>query len=57
VPASEELADLLRQVDGPTGAGMIGLDDQEVALGIEYAHYLRDRFTVIKLSRILGIHS
>jgi glycerol-1-phosphate dehydrogenase [NAD(P)+] len=57
VPASEELADLLRQVDGPTDAGMIGLGDQEVALGIEYAHYLRDRFTVIKLSRILGIHS
>jgi glycerol-1-phosphate dehydrogenase [NAD(P)+] len=57
VPTSEELADLLRQVDGPTDAGMIGLNEEEVALAIEYSHYLRHRFTVIKLSRILGIHS
>jgi glycerol-1-phosphate dehydrogenase [NAD(P)+] len=57
VPTSEELADLLRQVHGPTDAGMIGLNEEEVALAIEYSHYLRHRFTVIKLSRILGIHS
>jgi glycerol-1-phosphate dehydrogenase [NAD(P)+] len=57
VPTSGELADLLRQVHGPTGAGMIGLNEEEVALAIEYSHYLRHRFTVIKLSRILGIHS
>jgi glycerol-1-phosphate dehydrogenase [NAD(P)+] len=56
VPTSGELVDLLRQVDGPTDARMIGLDEEEVALAIEYAHYLRDRFTVIKLSRIFGVH-
>jgi glycerol-1-phosphate dehydrogenase [NAD(P)+] len=55
VPKPEELADLLRQVGGPTDASTLGLGDEEVALGLEYSHYLRNRFTVMKLSRIIGV--
>jgi glycerol-1-phosphate dehydrogenase [NAD(P)+] len=55
VPTSQELVALTRQVGGPVNAKMIGLGDDEIALGLEYSHYLRNRFTVLKLSRILGI--
>jgi hypothetical protein len=46
---------LLREVGGPVNAHLIGLEGEEVRLGLEYSHYLRNRFTVIKLSRIIGI--
>ncbi len=55
VPASCELADWLREVGGPVNAQLIGLEGEEVRLGLEYSHYLRNRFTVIKLSRIIGV--
>jgi glycerol-1-phosphate dehydrogenase [NAD(P)+] len=55
VPAPHALVDLLRQVGGPVDAAMIGLEDEEVALSLEYSHYLRNRFTVIKLSRTVGV--
>jgi len=55
VPTSQELVDLTRKAGGPVNAKMIGLDDDEIALGLEYSHYLRNRFTVLKLSRIIGI--
>lgn len=55
VPTPQKLIDLLRQVGGPVDTQTIGLDDEEVAVAIEYAHYLRNRFTGIKLSRMLGI--
>jgi glycerol-1-phosphate dehydrogenase [NAD(P)+] len=55
VPTSQELVDLTRKAGGPVNAKMIGLGDDEIALGLEYSHYLRNRFTVLKLSRIIGI--
>lgn len=55
VPKPEALADLLRKVGGPTDTSTLGLGDEEVALGLEYSHYLRNRFTVMKLSRIIGV--
>jgi glycerol-1-phosphate dehydrogenase [NAD(P)+] len=55
VPGPEILADMLRKVGGPTDAAMLGLGDEEVALGLEYSHYLRNRFTVMKLCRIIGV--
>ncbi len=55
VPAPPELAALARKAGGPVDAAMIGLADEEIALGLEFAHYLRNRFTVLKLSRMLGI--
>jgi glycerol-1-phosphate dehydrogenase [NAD(P)+] len=55
VPKPEVLADLLRKVGGPTDARMLGLEEEEIALGLEYSHYLRNRFTVMKLCRIIGL--
>jgi len=55
VPTSQELVDLTRKVGGPVNAKMIGLGEDEMALGLEYSHYLRNRFTILKLSRIVDI--
>lgn len=55
VPAPQELAGWLRTAGGPTDAKTLGLNDQEVANAVAHSHFLRNRFTVAKLSRILGI--
>lgn len=54
VPAPQQIAAWLRQVGAPTDGKDIGLSDEEVALAVEYGPYLRNRFTVIKLSQLLG---
>jgi glycerol-1-phosphate dehydrogenase [NAD(P)+] len=51
----EEIAALLRQAGAATDGAALGLSAEEVARGLEYGHYLRNRFTVIKLSRVLGL--
>jgi glycerol-1-phosphate dehydrogenase [NAD(P)+] len=55
VPSAQELTAWLKTVGGATTPAMLGLDDAEVALALDVAHYFRNRFTVIKLNRILGI--
>jgi glycerol-1-phosphate dehydrogenase [NAD(P)+] len=55
VPTPEELVALARKAGGPFNAEMIGLREDEVALGVDYCHYLRNRFTILKLCRILGL--
>ena len=55
VPPAQELADWLRQVGGAINPAALGLDDAEVALAQDVSHYFRNRFTVMKLDRILGI--
>ncbi len=55
VPAPEVIASYLRKVGAPTSAEELGLAPEEVAPGFEYGHYLRNRFTVMKLSRILDV--
>jgi glycerol-1-phosphate dehydrogenase [NAD(P)+] len=55
VPSARELGDMLRQVGGAVDARTLGLSDEEVAQGMEYSHYFRNRFTVLKLSRIIRI--
>jgi len=55
VPPAQELADWLRQVGGAINPAALGLDDAEVALAQDASHYFRNRFTVMKLDRILGI--
>lgn len=55
VPSPQMLAGLLRSVGGPIEPVAIGLSDAELALALDYSHYLRNRFTVLKLNRILGI--
>jgi glycerol-1-phosphate dehydrogenase [NAD(P)+] len=55
VPSSQELTRQLREVGGAVDMKNLGLATEEVAFALEHAHYLRNRFTVIKLSRMLGI--
>jgi glycerol-1-phosphate dehydrogenase [NAD(P)+] len=55
VPPGPELAALLRQVGAPSDAGSLGLNEADVEQALEYAHYLRGRFTVHTLGRLLQL--
>ena len=57
VPDAAEIAGWLRRAGGPTTPAEVGLDAEEYAQGIAYAHYYRPRFTVAKLSQLLGLAS
>ena len=52
---SSTILDLLRQVGAPTDWKTLGLDETMVEPALLYGHYLRNRFTVIKLCGVLGI--
>jgi len=55
VPAPELITGYLRQVGGSASAQELGLAAEEVSPGFQYGHYLRNRFSVVKLSRILDV--
>ena len=55
VPAPEKLADLLSQAGGATRPAGLGLSDEEVQQALTESHFLRNRFTICKLGRILGL--
>ena len=55
VPPDGEILGWLRRAGGPVTGAEIGLSDAEVAQGIACGHYYRNRFTVGKLSWMLGI--
>ena len=55
VPPVQDIVNLLHTVGGAVKAQELGLTDQDVALAMEYSHYHRNRFTIAKLSRILGL--
>jgi glycerol-1-phosphate dehydrogenase [NAD(P)+] len=55
VPPAGEVAKLLETAGGPSRVDQIGISGEERAMAIADAHYLRDRFTVRKLTRMLGI--
>lgn len=55
VPDAQTFRSLLQQVHGPTTVQELGLTAAEQTLVEENAHYLRNRFTVRKLGRVLGI--
>lgn len=55
VPPTQELVQMLRLAGGPTDTRGLGLGDEEVAQGLEYSHYFRNRFSVTKLKRMLGL--
>ena len=57
VPPAGELAGLLDQVGGPVEAAALGLQNGEAELGMQVGHYFRNRFTVVKLGRMLGLPS
>ena len=55
VPPPAQIAGWLREVGGPATVAELGLSGEEQALAVANGHYLRDRFTVRKLARLLGI--
>lgn len=55
VPPPEQIAEHLRQVGAPTEGHELKLSEAEIKQGFQYGHYLRNRFTVLKLSRILDV--
>jgi glycerol-1-phosphate dehydrogenase [NAD(P)+] len=55
VPPAEQVARLLETAGGPSRVDQIGIGSEEREMAIADAHYLRDRFTVRKLTRMLGV--
>ncbi|TVQ40512.1 MAG: sn-glycerol-1-phosphate dehydrogenase [Spirochaetaceae bacterium] len=55
VPAPQQLEQILRRVGGPTTTAQLGFPELQVRAGVVCGHYLRERFTVIKLARLLGL--
>ena len=55
VPAHDKLADLLSQAGGVTHPAGLGLSDEEVQQALLESHFLRNRFTICKLGRSLGL--
>lgn len=55
VPPADQLAGTLRRLGAPATAADLGLTDGDLARALRYASYLRNRFTVLKLARVLGI--
>ena len=55
VPSDSEIEGWLRSAGGPVTGAEIGLSADEVTQGIACGHYYRNRFTVGKLSWMLGI--
>ena len=55
VPEPATITAALQAADGPTRAADLGIDSAAVEDALKYAHYLRNRFTILKLYRVLGI--
>ncbi len=55
VPSPDALTDLLERAGGTGDYRALGLGDQEMMMAEVYGHYVRNRFTVMKLSRVLGL--
>jgi glycerol-1-phosphate dehydrogenase [NAD(P)+] len=55
VPSPEVLVDLLARAGGTADPQALGLGSEEMALAEVYGHYVRNRFTVMKLTRVLGL--
>ena len=54
VPPAGEIERWLRDAGGPVTGGEVGLAEDEIAQGIAQGHWYRDRFTIGKLSWMLG---
>lgn len=55
VPPPEQVISWLKAVQGPVHPGEIGLSEEETILGLQSAHYLRDRFTLHRLAFWLNL--
>ena len=52
---SSTIAELLDSVGAPTDWKTVGLEAEMIEPALTYGHYLRNRFTVLKLCKMLGI--
>jgi glycerol-1-phosphate dehydrogenase [NAD(P)+] len=57
VPPPDVLSDLLERAGGTADHLALGLGDEEMTVAEVYGHYVRNRFTAMKLSRVLGLLS
>jgi glycerol-1-phosphate dehydrogenase [NAD(P)+] len=55
VPPAEEIEQLLEEAGAPCCASALGLDEAEVQEALEFCHYLRARFTIHTLARLLAV--
>ena len=55
VPAHDKLAELLSQAGGAARPAGLGLSEEEVQQALTESHFLRNRFTICKLGRMLGL--
>ena len=55
VPPAQRIADLLEQVGAPSDPQALGLGKAKVQQALKFSHYLRNRFTVSILGRVLGV--
>jgi glycerol-1-phosphate dehydrogenase [NAD(P)+] len=55
VPEPEQISQWLTQAGIPTRITDIDLTENDLNEAVLYAHYLRNRFTVLKLARLLGV--
>lgn len=56
VPSAKEVTQLLKDAGAPTTCPDLGLSPELENAAFDYAHYLRNRFTSVKLARFLGLH-
>ncbi len=56
VPPPDAVAHWLRTAGGPTTVAELGLSADEQFQAEQYSHFLRDRFSVRKLMRVLGLN-
>ncbi len=57
VPPASEIVALLERVGAPSQPADIHVSDEEVNLAIQNAMYIRDRFTILELNRMLDLSS
>lgn len=55
VPPPQRIAELLEQAGGPTAPQAVGLSEEDVRLALKFSRYLRARFTINTLGRLLGL--
>jgi glycerol-1-phosphate dehydrogenase [NAD(P)+] len=55
VPSPQRIAGLLNRVGGPANPQAMGLREDDAEQALKYSRYMRNRFTVDTLGRLLGI--
>ncbi|MFW6388217.1 MAG: sn-glycerol-1-phosphate dehydrogenase [bacterium] len=56
VPPAREIRDAIAALGGPVHTSELALSAEAIDNGYRNGHFLRNRFTVVKLARMLGVH-